>query len=536
MTDIKRKKMYKTFVSCMAGILSLGLSEFAITLDTIYNIKINIGDIFPIMISLAWELPYALLAGLCGSMWDSFLMTKSNGYVNFLDALLFLFLLILLNRYDKKTDETGIEFRFVPTVLLYSIIFYMVTNYMTESFVKMNYLAGDFFPYYITKGISPIVTRIKAINTILYTFVYVIFAKIILLLSPVRSLFGLPRLCYGKEKVYILGAGISAFTALVVIDIILDSFYVKSRGFRVSLFMRSSGELSRLSIFIIIFGLVIYVAIYSLMTMKIAHEKTKQKISKWNNNLQYMVEKRTKELQTSYNELESYSYTVSHELKTPVREIDAYVDIICEDIHGMVPEETLCDLMSIRKICKETINMVESMMQYAKIGYSVMRIEKIDMHHLISECIEELKTGNLQKEIKVQYFQTLHVYGDRFLLKQAIFNILSNSVKFSDNTVCIGVGSMTDETTITYYIKDNGIGFELNDRSKNKVFDLFDRMHTREEYEGSGVGLATVKKIMERHGGKVQIFSEMDKGCAVVLTFQKADFIYNDNTEEVKSR
>lgn len=534
MSKNTKEKTYKGLISCLAGITALILAHFSITLDTIYNIKINTGDIFPIMIALVWDMPYAILAGVCGGMWGGFISTRSNGCVNFLEAFLFLILLIVLSKYNKQTDETGIEFRFIPIMFLYSVVFFVMLNYGTDSFVKANYFADKWFPFYVTKGISPLVTRIKAINMILYNFAYVIFAKIMLLLFPIRKIFHIKKLSYEKERIFIIGTGILAFVALVAIDIILDSFYVTSRGFRASIFMRNSGELSRLSIFIIVFGLIIYIAIYSLNTMKLSHERAKKKISEWNRNLENMVDKRTKELQISYNELESFSYTVSHELKTPIREIDAYVDIIREDAEGMVSKETMEDLENIQKICKETITMVESMMQYAKAGYSVMKIEEIDMHRLVAECIEELSAGNVHKEIEVNFFQTLPVYGDAFLLKQAVFNILSNSVKFSESKVCISVGSMEDEKNITYYLKDNGVGFELNARSEKKVFDLFDRMHTREKYEGSGVGLTTVKKIMERHGGQVQIFSEKDKGCAVALTFQKSEMIHTDSLQEIK--
>lgn len=223
-----------------------------------------------------------------------------------------------------------------------------------------------------------------------------------------------------------------------------------------------------------------------------------KEIRNLNTNLKKLVDERTKELRQAYSYLETYSYTVSHELKTPVREIDAYIDIIEEDTEGLVSNQTKQDFHDIKKICADTLDMIVKMMQYARIGYTVVHVETIDMEKTVTECMRELEVNYQSKEIDLKIFELPTLEGDRFLIKQAVFNVLSNSLKFSRkrNIIHITVGQMKNKDKTIYYFADNGVGFLDEERSEKKVFELFDRMHTQEEYEGSGVGLATVKRII----------------------------------------
>jgi len=161
--------------------------------------------------------------------------------------------------------------------------------------------------------------------------------------------------------------------------------------------------------------------------------------------------------------------------------------------------------------------MAESMMKYSKAGYAIMKKEKINMNDLVRECFQDLKRANVHRNIELTITPLPDVCGDRFLLMQAVANILSNSIKFSSHKEIteISVWGLETDKEKLYYFKDNGIGFDSN--YGKKLFNLFSRAHDRSSFEGNGIGLAMVKRIIERHDGQVEILGEKEMGCQVLI-------------------
>ncbi|WP_446897962.1 PAS domain-containing sensor histidine kinase [Clostridium sp. LBM24168] len=253
-----------------------------------------------------------------------------------------------------------------------------------------------------------------------------------------------------------------------------------------------------------------------------SQKKAELKIRSLNEGLEEMVEDRTKELVNAYNDLESFSYTVSHEFKTPIREIDAYLTIIEEDCLNLLPQTSKNDILSVKKICKETLDMIQKMMEYCKAGYMAINPKIINMNQLVRECYNDIKLSYNNKVIILQISDLPELFADKFLIKQAIFNIMSNSIKFSRNNkkIIIEIGYVKDKNNIVYYFKDNGVGFDSD--FSNNLFVLFNRLHNNNEFEGNGIGLATVKRIIERNGGTVDIHGEKGNGCIVFFKFKKS--------------
>lgn len=252
-----------------------------------------------------------------------------------------------------------------------------------------------------------------------------------------------------------------------------------------------------------------------------AQKEAELEIKSLNEGLEEMVEHRTKELLNAYNDLESFSYTVSHEFKTPIKEIEAYMTIIEEDCMEILPEISKADVLSVKKVCKETLDMVEKMMDYSKAGYMAINPEIIDIKQLVEECYNEVKVSYSDKTVVLEICDLPELFADKFLMKQAVFNIISNSIKFSrnDGEIIITVGYTEGVNDITYYFKDNGVGFDSE--YSNNLFGLFNRLHNNNEFKGSGIGLATVKRIIERNGGQVRIWGEKDRGCIVFCKFKR---------------
>lgn len=254
-----------------------------------------------------------------------------------------------------------------------------------------------------------------------------------------------------------------------------------------------------------------------------AQKSAERRIIELNEGLEQTVEERTQELRSAYRDLESFSYTMTHELKTPIREIDTYLEIIQEDNYDLLMEQSKHDIQSARKVCSQTLDMIEKMMFYAKAGFMVLNIEQIDMEEMVRDCCNDLRQSLESKQIELTMYPLPLIYADRFLLRVAVMNIVSNSVKFArpDQPVSLVVGHMRSASRITYYFRDHGVGF--SDRASNDLFTLFARAHNNSEYEGNGIGLALIKRILNRHGGRVDICSEPGKGCVVSFSF-RSDF------------
>ncbi len=244
-----------------------------------------------------------------------------------------------------------------------------------------------------------------------------------------------------------------------------------------------------------------------------------QEILRLNEGLEKMVDERTIELKDAYRDLESYSYTVTHEFKTPVREIDAYMSIIEEDNADILPEQSVKDLHSVRRICSEALDMIQKMMVYSKAGYMVLNIEDIDMEKMVREVVEEVSMSH-SIPCELTCYELPHISADKFLMRVAVTNIISNSIKFSKKhgKAEITVGCMISSGTKTYYFTDKGVGFTPNE--KNDLFALYNRAHNSGDYDGSGIGLAVVQRICRRSAGEAYIFGKEGVGCTVVLEFR----------------
>lgn len=261
---------------------------------------------------------------------------------------------------------------------------------------------------------------------------------------------------------------------------------------------------------------IVHISVFAKdMTQQFEAERT---IIQLNEGLEKMVEERTVELKEAYSNLESYTYSVTHEFKTPIREIDAYMSVLEEDNADILSEFSKKDIGSVRKICSETLDMIQKMMIYSKAGYMVLNIESVNMTALVKECFDEAAMGR-EFPCVLECGELPPIDADAFLMRVAIANIMSNSVKFSQKKgrAEIFVGYMRSPETITYYFTDKGSGFRRTEG--NDLFGLYNRAHNSSDFDGSGIGLALVKKVCQRTGGEVYIFGKENVGCTVVMEF-----------------
>ena len=244
-----------------------------------------------------------------------------------------------------------------------------------------------------------------------------------------------------------------------------------------------------------------------------------KEVRQLNIELEKRVADRTAKLREAVAELESFAYTVSHDMKSPMRAVDGYVQILLEDFGDKLDSDAVEMLNNIRTISRESIDMINMILQYSKTSAAVLNREPVDLEAMVTEVFNELKLGYPDRDIRLTIETGLPgVSVDRILFRQLLQNIISNSMKFTAirDKALIAVGCTITQDSYVFYVRDNGVGFDM--KYSGKLFGLFQRLHTPDEFDGSGIGLVTVKKIIEKHDGKVWIEGKVDEGATVYFT------------------
>lgn len=233
----------------------------------------------------------------------------------------------------------------------------------------------------------------------------------------------------------------------------------------------------------------------------------------WNKELEEQVANRTEQLEKANKELESFSYSVSHDLKAPLRAIEGFSKVLEEDYFEKLDDEAKRYLDIIRSNASKMNQLISDLLSFSRLGRKALRIHNVDTRKLVEEVYRELP-GEVQNNVSFKILDLLPVQADRSMLKIVFSNLLSNAVKFSVHKEQpeIEVGSYQDMNNHSiFYVKDNGIGFDM--KFADKVFGTFQRLHSDEDYKGSGIGLSLVKRVIEKHGGIIWTEAKQTEGA-----------------------
>lgn len=231
-----------------------------------------------------------------------------------------------------------------------------------------------------------------------------------------------------------------------------------------------------------------------------------------------ILEERTAQLEEANKELESFSYSVSHDLRAPLRAIDGYARMILKKQGDKFDEGTMRRFNEIRSSAQMMGQLIDDLLAFSRLGRKQMSMSKIDMDQLVGDVWKELEVIHSGRDMILTVNSIPPGYGDRTLIKQVYFNLLSNAVKFTTyrDAAYIEAGGYTDGNENVYHVKDNGVGFDMT--YYDKLFGVFQRLHSAEDFEGTGVGLAIIQRIIHRHGGRVWAEGKVDEGATFYFT------------------
>ncbi len=231
---------------------------------------------------------------------------------------------------------------------------------------------------------------------------------------------------------------------------------------------------------------------------------------------------RTSQLEAANKELESFSYSVSHDLRTPLRAIDGFSKMLAKDLEGKLDQEEQRKFNVISENTRRMGLLIDDLLSFSRLGNQPMSLSRVNVQDLVNQVWEESRAITPDRKMELIIGDLPQASGDSALLKQVLSNLLANAVKFSrrKKPAIIEIGGKSEGKEIVYYVKDNGTGFDM--KYYDKLFGVFQRLHSESEYEGTGVGLAIVQRIIYRHGGRVWAEGKIGKGATFYFSLPAA--------------
>lgn len=237
--------------------------------------------------------------------------------------------------------------------------------------------------------------------------------------------------------------------------------------------------------------------------------------------LERCVRERTAELESANKELEAFSYSVSHDLRTPLRHIEGFADILVKSAGAALSEKDKRYLNLIIDSAAQMNRLIEDLLDFSRTNRTEMRRTEVDLQELLEKTIRELQPETEGRNILWEKGPLSPVQADPSLLQQVFSNLLVNAIKYTRprNPAKIEIGCRIEPEETVIFVRDNGVGFDM--QYADKLFGVFQRLHRKEEFEGTGIGLANVRRIIARHGGRTWAEGKVDGGATFYFTLPR---------------
>lgn len=269
------------------------------------------------------------------------------------------------------------------------------------------------------------------------------------------------------------------------------------------------------SVLAVLFCLATLISSWLLYRDITARKQAEAAVRQLNAELEHRVVQRTAQLEAANKELEDFSYSMSHDMRTPLRALDGFSKILLEEHGNSLDDEGQRLLKVLRDNAQRMGRLVDDILHYLSMGRQRMELSSFDMAKLTAEIFTGLQVATPSRRLRLEIAALPPVWGDRNMISEALQNILSNAIKFSptDGEAVIEVAGSVEKDEHVYSVTDHGVGFDM--RYVDKLFRVFERVHPTGQYEGSGIGLALVKRIITRHGGRVWAQGKVNEGATI---------------------
>ncbi|NEW81383.1 MAG: PAS domain S-box protein [Mariniphaga sp.] len=266
------------------------------------------------------------------------------------------------------------------------------------------------------------------------------------------------------------------------------------------------------------------------ITIAIEQIRLRQEAKRYTEEIEKKVKERTSELLTANKELEAFSYSVSHDLRAPLMHINGYISLLSKHLKHIIPEKEKHYLEVIADSARQMGILIDDLLNFSRTGRQEMQLTELDMNVVLKDALQVIQHESVGRDISWIVESLPQVNGDYAMMRLVWLNLLSNAAKFFRANVIsrIEVGVVDHLDEFVFFVRDNGVGFDM--QYANKLFGVFERLHSSQEFEGTGIGLANVRRIIQRHGGRTWAEAEVDKGATFYFSIPK------ENQKKIKDK